>query len=261
MKPIPPLASLLMVICMPSVALAFTESQPGAASPNANAIHTVRVGDCFDKIARANDCSVADLAAANGLPTDAILQLGQQLKLPASPATPVAEDIPTANQVPSTPSPVANPSHTIQPGDTYSKIAKQYKVSVDSLIAANPTLKPTALRPGQKILLPDTGETMVQDMPEEVSDSAKITEPVTDNQQSPPNIAADAIDETGKADQILIHRTARTVATDREMTYGELATLYGTETQRLNSLNGLDLQPSTVVVKGADLLVPVSLSR
>jgi hypothetical protein len=44
------------------------------------------------------------------------------------------------------------------------------------------------------------------------------------------------------------------------MTYGELAAQYGTETDRLNSLNGLDLQPSTVVVKGADLLVPVSVA-
>lgn len=261
MKPIPFLASLLMVLCTPPVALAFTESQPEAGSTNVNAIHTVRAGDCFDKIARANDCSVADLAAANGLPTDAILQLGQQLKLPASPATPVLGDVPAANQLPSTPSPVADASHTIQPGDTYSKIAKQYKVSVDSLITANPTLKPTALRPGQKILLPDSSETMARKMPEEVNASAKTTEPLTDNQQSTPTIAADAVDEIGKTDPILIQRTARTVATDREMTYGELATLYGTETHRLNSLNGLDLQPGTLVVKGADLLVPVSLSR
>jgi hypothetical protein len=97
-------------------------------------------------------------------------------------------------------------------------------------------------------------------MPEEKNDTATSTEIKANEEQSPPASASDAMDENGNANPTLTQRTARTIATDREMTYGELAAQYGTETDRLNSLNGLDLQPSTVVVKGADLLVPVSVA-
>ena len=97
-------------------------------------------------------------------------------------------------------------------------------------------------------------------MPEETNETATNTEIKSDKEQSPPTSASDAMDENGNANPTLTQRTARTIATDREMTYGELAAQYGTETDRLNSLNGLDLQSSTVVVKGADLLVPVSVA-
>jgi hypothetical protein len=97
-------------------------------------------------------------------------------------------------------------------------------------------------------------------MPEETNGTATSTETKADKEQSLPTSTSDATDESSDANPTLTQRTARTIATDREMTYGELAAQYGTETDRLNSLNGLDLQSSTVVVKGADLLVPVSVA-
>ncbi|MEI8039619.1 MAG: LysM peptidoglycan-binding domain-containing protein, partial [Verrucomicrobiota bacterium] len=48
---------------------------------------------------------------------------------------------------------VEGKTHKIQQGETFASIAKKYKVSINSLIAANPTVKPTALRPGQLIRL------------------------------------------------------------------------------------------------------------
>jgi len=237
------------------MALALTGPQQEEQAASAPAIHTVRPGDSFDKIARANGCSIAELAAANGLQLDAILQLGQQLKLPNAP-----EPTTPPNQTTDAPAPIDGPTHTIKAGETFSKIAKQYDISIDSLITANPTVKPTALRPGQKILLPATSKTAEENLPQEMIDQPACTGSKTNTQQNPPSTAADPVDETDAAHSTLTQRTARTIATDREMTYGELAAQYGTETDRLNSLNGLDLQPSTVVVKGADLLVPVSVA-
>lgn len=237
------------------MALALTGPQQDEQAAAAAAVHTVRPGDSFDKIARANGCTIAGLAAANGLQLDAILQLGQQLKLPNAP-----EPTTTPNQRADAPAPIDGPTHTIKAGETLSKIAKQYDVSIDSLITANPTVKPTALRLGQKIILPTSSKTSVQNMPEETKDTATSTEIKADKKQSSPTSVSDAVDENDNANPTLTQRTARTIATDREMTYGELAAQYGTETDRLNSLNGLDLQPSTVVVKGADLLVPVSIA-
>ena len=40
------------------------------------------------------------------------------------------------------------------------------------------------------------------------------------------------------------------------MSYGEFAAKHGTDIERLNSLNGLDLNTTTVLAKGSELYVP-----
>jgi LysM repeat protein len=45
-------------------------------------------------------------------------------------------------------------THTVQFGDTFSSIARKYGVKVDALMAANPGLEPTRLRPGQTLNIP-----------------------------------------------------------------------------------------------------------
>jgi LysM repeat protein len=44
--------------------------------------------------------------------------------------------------------------HVIQSGDTFSKVAKIYGVSLNALMKANKELNPKALRVGQKIVIP-----------------------------------------------------------------------------------------------------------
>jgi hypothetical protein len=46
------------------------------------------------------------------------------------------------------------------------------------------------------------------------------------------------------------------VTIEGEMTYGEFAAKHGTDTSRLNDLNGLDLTTATVLAKGSELYVP-----
>ena len=46
------------------------------------------------------------------------------------------------------------------------------------------------------------------------------------------------------------------VTIEGEMTYGEFATKHGTNPERLNALNGLDLTNATVLAKGSELYVP-----
>lgn len=43
--------------------------------------------------------------------------------------------------------------HVIQSGDTYAKIAAKYNTTVDALIKANPDLRPSRLKIGQKVKL------------------------------------------------------------------------------------------------------------
>jgi hypothetical protein len=46
------------------------------------------------------------------------------------------------------------------------------------------------------------------------------------------------------------------ITIDGEMTYEEFAAKHGTNPERLNALNGLDLSNATVLAKGSELYVP-----
>jgi hypothetical protein len=43
------------------------------------------------------------------------------------------------------------------------------------------------------------------------------------------------------------------VVVERDMTFGEFATLHQTSTERLNELNGLDLSSTTILAKGSEI--------
>jgi LysM repeat protein len=45
-------------------------------------------------------------------------------------------------------------TYTVQEGDTLDKIALEQDTSVQALLAANPGVEPTELRPGQRLRLP-----------------------------------------------------------------------------------------------------------
>jgi LysM repeat protein len=53
-----------------------------------------------------------------------------------------------------TPLPPASRAHVIKPGETPSAIAKMYGVRLEKLMAANPSLDPRKLRPGQTLTIP-----------------------------------------------------------------------------------------------------------
>jgi membrane-bound lytic murein transglycosylase D len=47
--------------------------------------------------------------------------------------------------------------HYVTRGETLSEIARQYRVSVTTIQAANPSLRPRALRIGQRLIIPMSG--------------------------------------------------------------------------------------------------------
>jgi LysM repeat protein len=199
----------------------------------------------------------------------------------------LAPEPPAANSPKSAlaePSPLAGKTHKISGNETFSSIARKYRVSVESLIAANPETKPTALRPGQVIRLsakeadpappkPSKPETQV-DPPAKPDKAENSTTPETSEPPAKPEAPADPAPATTKPKSTgpsrpetttastepdppaKADKKTRSVTIDREMTYGEFATKHGTSTQRLNALNGLDLPKSTVLAKGSELYVP-----
>lgn len=71
-----------------------------------------------------------------------------------------AERLPVASNAASDPTEgpvvIGSPtrSHTIRPGDTFTQLSEQYRVSVSSILAANPDVDPRRLAVGQKIKIP-----------------------------------------------------------------------------------------------------------
>jgi LysM repeat protein len=210
--------------------------------------YTVTAGDNLVKIARKTNTTPEALARANGLKTGALIHPGQKLKLPgaAQASAPSSE----------------SKTHTVQSGETFFSISRKYKISTDALITANPETKPSALRPGQKIRIASANSTPAsaapKPKPQPTSVAAKAEEkpklapspapaPAADP-ISPPQSAASAATPTKQP-------VIRSVMIDGEMTYGQFAAKHGTNPDRLNELNGLDLTAATVLAKGSELYV------
>lgn len=208
--------------------------------PASSAEHVVSPGDSLAKIARIHGCRVSDLMSSNDLKEVSIIRPGQKLKLPAQDRTSPAVVAPLPAQS-------AAATHTVAAGETFAAIARQHGIPLNELLAANPEIKPTALRPGQSVKLGqatpalrptlDAGSTQ---MILAAKENSSVSEP-------PLTPAPLASPPTVKIQQIKI---------DREMTYHEFASRQGTNTRRLNQLNGLDLLDSALLAKGSELLAP-----
>ncbi|RPJ35835.1 MAG: LysM peptidoglycan-binding domain-containing protein [Verrucomicrobiaceae bacterium] len=205
--------------------------------------YTVKPGDSLSKIARTQGCTVDALAKANGMKLSAVIQPGQKLKLPSKPgAAPATSNASAANGV-----------HIIQPGDTFAGISRQYGVSLESLLAANPGVNPKALKPGQKVQLATAPKPPA---PKPASPSEPAPTPAASPPATPPTVESPAAPETAPAESPPANGGVRTVMVDAETTFGEFAAKHGTDIQRLNELNGLDLTSATVLAKGSELYVP-----
>ena len=294
------------------------------SSPAAAGVHVVRSGESLERIARRSGCSASQLAKANGMKTSSVIHPGQKLTIPgvAKPASPATAE---KSQVAAQPAPVvskyAGKTHKVRQGETYFSISKKYRMSTNSLMAANPSIKATSLRPGLVLRLSkESAPAATPAAPATIPASAPVIAAKTSYPEAKPAVAPKApaprpvtelkpvsntipvIAETPKG----VQRTApapapavaepkpvvetpaaapasqpvakteepapapassslsspnpekkvRSVTVDNEMTYGEFASNYGTDTVRLNDLNGLDLTQATVLAKGSELYVP-----
>ena len=238
--------------------------------------YTVKAGDNFEKIARKVGTNPENLAKSNGMKTISIIHPGQKLKVPGITA---ASDAPAVAAT-TAPSPrISGKSHKVETGETLFSISKKHGMSTEALVAANPRVKPSSLRPGQFVSLggdapattlinaaaraktPPTVERASHPSPATKSAPTRETTPASsDAQTTTETQPAAATALAPAAEKAALSPTPekkiRPVSIEAEMTYGEFATQHGTNAERLNALNGLDLTTATILAKGSELYVP-----
>lgn len=113
------------------------------------ATYAVLPGDNFSTIAKKHNVTLKQITAANPNVDSRKLKVGQVLKLPAN-VTPVPPAIPQESPATGTSD---ERTHTVKSGDTLTKLARDYKVSVKDIQRAN-NLRGSVIRVGQKLVVP-----------------------------------------------------------------------------------------------------------
>jgi LysM repeat protein len=121
--------------------------------------YTVARGDNLSGIAKRNQISKADLAAANSLRAGAVLHVGQKLIIPSKPAQAAgASQVQAAARAPeATPAekaPADATRHVVRPGETLGAIARKYGVKQGDIAVANNITDPRKIQPGQELVIP-----------------------------------------------------------------------------------------------------------
>jgi LysM repeat protein len=213
----------------PSAGSAARDFQPVSTEATT---YTVKSGDSIERIARKHATTASELAQLNGLKTTSIIHPGQKLKVPNkgtladSPTPPAAE----------------SRTHTVADGETFYRISLKYGVSVEELIAANPNVNHRALKVGQKIKIDRAAAPAIAKTPTPSLSSISST-PILNSPTSAP------VEPKPRASE-------RPVRIEKEITYGQFAAKHNTSTRRLDELNGLELDPSTVLAQGSELYIP-----
>ena len=149
---------------------------------------TVGPGMTLYSIARANNMSVSQLAAANGIKPPYSVHTGQSLRIPggAAPAETAsyAEPEATAPAVPAKPfkqgPSVSNDgpaeTHVVAGGETLYSLGRKYGVSPFAIADANGLPNNAQLVTGQKVKIPAGGATAAKQAPAPKLETAELTE-------------------------------------------------------------------------------------
>ncbi|MBW7651033.1 C40 family peptidase [Anoxybacillus sp. ST4] len=118
--------------------------------------YTIQRGDTLSTIARQYNTTVTRLLELNPSITDVNrIYVGQTLTVPTTNTTTNQLISPTPVTQPTAPTNSASKSYIVQPGDTLSTIAQKFNVTVNDLLALNPTItNVNFIRVGQTINVP-----------------------------------------------------------------------------------------------------------
>jgi len=134
------------------------------AAPTANpGRYKVVAGDTISKIAAKFGVTTQAVLTANGLGWSSLIYAGSSLAIPGASAPAAAHQaqiVPVAAVKPTAPTPAPTPAksgtHVITAGDTISKVAAKYGVSIQAMLTANGLGRSSVIYPGRVLSIPGT---------------------------------------------------------------------------------------------------------
>jgi LysM repeat protein len=118
-----------------------TPEAPPPTPAVATVEYTVRPGESLSDVAAFFGTTVEAIVALNGLTNPDLVAPGQRLLVPAPPAT-------------TAPGRVFMSEYVVQPGENLTDIAARFGTTVEALAAANSLANPSAIRIGDRLLVP-----------------------------------------------------------------------------------------------------------
>lgn len=151
-------------------------------------VYVIQKGDTLWELAKRFDTTINELCKLNQISKDAILRIGMELEVPK-----VGDSVMTITKESAA---VYQPTnfegtgqvYKVVSGDSLSKIAKQYDVSVSAIKATNGLISDT-IKIGEELLIPVDGEVVVQ--------AAEPVEPVVEDKV----VSIDPIVDTSISDE------------------------------------------------------------
>ncbi len=137
-----------------------TEEPTATPEPTqlADIFHTVEQGEYLGAIARRYGIDEALIARANGITSETILRIGQQLLIPDVPVTPTNTPRPTqaapTNAAEPAETPRADVIHIVKQGEYLGVIAARYDVAAADIAQANDISVNAVLSIGQELVIP-----------------------------------------------------------------------------------------------------------
>ena len=116
--------------------------------------YTVQRGDTLWAIARRYGTTSEEIAEINNISNPNLIYPGQQLKIPTNSTTEGEETRGTGDII-----------YTVQRGDTLSRIAREYNVTVAHIVELNDISNPNLIYPGEKLRITESDVTNLNPIP------------------------------------------------------------------------------------------------
>ncbi|WP_420630990.1 LysM peptidoglycan-binding domain-containing protein [Candidatus Leptofilum sp.] len=145
-----PLSDLLLLNSLPpdavvqpgdQITIRLADGQAPPPTPTPPTIHTVLAGQSLWSVAVQYNVKLGDILWLNGLPEDAVLQPGEQIRVRLAP-----DEMP-----PPTPTPILH--HSVRSGQTLWEIAISYGLTLEELLTFNNIDQNAILQPGDQLLV------------------------------------------------------------------------------------------------------------
>jgi LysM repeat protein len=222
-------------------------------------VHVVQPGDTLSEIAKSYGVELDQFMALNGILNADTLRVGQELTLPARPDASLAAPVVIDNDSITASEAI---TYTVRPGDSLSKIAKDFGVTLNALMVANHINNVDRVIVGQVLTVPSPTASVepVADSVSEVdaTTAAESTLALPDSEDDASAAPADATPSLGALEQPAISTLNPRYRVQTGDTLAGIALSFGVDVRALRAINNLADTANADLIAGQELILPAT---